>query len=88
MQHFPDPFIWQTVDALGSNAVYNKSIGWFLNTNLSTRQCPGPRGAMEEVTEPILALSEAKVTQSRLTLCEPMDYSPRNSPGQKEYGSG
>ena len=43
---------------------------------------------MEEVTEPILALSEAKVTQSRLTLCEPMDYNPRNSPGQKEYGSG
>ena len=31
---------------------------------------------MEEVTEPILALSEAKVTQSRLTLCEPMDYNP------------
>ena len=82
MQHFPDPFIWQTVDSLGSNTVYNKSIGWFLNTNLSTQLCPGPRGAMEEVTEPILAFSEAKVTQPCPTLCESMDCSPRNSPGQ------
>ena len=26
MQHFPDPFIWQTADSLRSNVVYNKFI--------------------------------------------------------------